>query len=50
MTRKSLTNALSVLGVSFVMATAFANLAGLVAPVVQVGFPVPMPAGFPAHD
>lgn len=32
------------------LATAFANLAGLVAPVVQVGFPVPMPAGFPAHD
>ena len=32
------------------LATAFSNLAGLTAPVVQVGFPVPLSPAFPAHD
>lgn len=32
------------------LSTAFANLAGLTVPVVQVGFPVPAAAAFPAHD
>jgi glutamate racemase len=32
------------------LGAAFANLAGVTAPVVQVGFPVPMASAFPAQD
>lgn len=32
------------------LGAAFANLAGVTAPVVQVGFPVPMAPAFPAQD